>query len=189
MSELNSPTSVIYTLDNLRVLRGLNSECIDLIYLDPPFNTGKQWHAPIGERGEQVGFNDIWGWDRVTGETLEQTIARQWEEERDYAGTAVREIVEAAIAAHSPQMGSYCAWMAPRLIEMERVLKPTGTLYLHCDPFADGYLRLMLDAIFGYRRFRNEIAWCYRGGGGEPKAELARKLAGFRPSADGTTPT
>ena len=168
MAELNSPTSVIYTLDNLPVLRGLNSECIDLIYLDPPFNTGKQWHAPIGERGESVGFNDIWGWDRVTGETLEQTIARQWEEERDYAGTAVREVVEAAIAAHSPQMGSYLAWMAPRLIEMERVLATDGTLYLHCDPFADSYLRLMLDAIFGQRRFRNEIVWCYRGGG--PKA-------------------
>ena len=63
---------------------------MDLIYLDPPFNTGKQWNNPIGEGGGNVGFNDIWGWDRVTGETLEETIARQWEEERrlrGYGGT------------------------------------------------------------------------------------------------------
>ncbi len=159
MSELNSPTSVIYTLDNLKVLRGLNSECIDLIYLNPPFNTGKQWQAPIGERGELVGFNDIWGWDRVTGETLEQTIARQWEEERDYAGTAVREVVEAAIAAHSPQMGAYCAFMAPRLIEMHRVLKPTGSIYLHCDPFASHYLKPLMDSVFGAANYLNEISW------------------------------
>ncbi|MCY4107838.1 MAG: DNA methyltransferase [Chloroflexi bacterium] len=161
---LNSPTSVIYTLDNLKVLRGLNSQCIDLIYLDPPFNTGKQWYNPIGEGGSDVGFNDIWGWDRITGETLEQTIARQWEEERDYAGTAVREVVEAAVSAHDPTMGSYCAWMAPRLIEMQRVLKDTGSIYLHCDPFASHYLKLLMDAIFGQEHFRNEIVWKRRTG-------------------------
>ena len=165
MAELNSPTEVIYTLDNLRVLRGLNSECIDLIYLDPPFNTGKQWQAPIGEGGGDVGFNDIWGWDRVTGETLQETIERQWEEERDYAGSAVREIVEAAIVAHSPQMGAYCAFMAPRLIELHRLLKVTGSIYLHCDQFANSYLRLLLDAIFGQSLMRNEITWCYTGPG------------------------
>ena len=157
--ELNSPTSAIYTHDNLSVLRGLNSQCVDLIYLDPPFNTGREWHNPIGEGGGKVGFNDIWGWDRVTGETLEQTIARQWEEERDYAGTAVREIVEAAVTAHSPQMGSYCAWMAPRLIEMHRVLKPTGSIYLHCDPTTGAYLRALLDAVFGAGQFLNEVEW------------------------------
>ena len=159
MAELNSPTSAIYTMDNLRVLRGFNSGCIDLIYLDPPFNTGKEWHNPIGEGGGKVGFNDIWGWDRVTGETLEQTIARQWEEERDYAGSAVREVVEAAVTAHSPQMGSYCAWMAPRLIELHRVLKPTGSIYLHCDPTASHYLKALMDAVFGRQGFRNELAW------------------------------
>ena len=159
MSDLNSPTSAIYTHDNLPVLRGLNSQCVDLIYLDPPFNTGKEWHNPIGEGGGKVGFNDIWGWDRVTGETLEQTIARQWEEERDYAGTAVREVVEAAVAAHSPQMGSYCAWMAPRLLEMRRVLADTGSLYLHCDPAASHYLKALMDAIFGARMFRSEVTW------------------------------
>ena len=158
MAHLNSPTSAIYTLDNLRVLRGLNSECIDLIYLDPPFNTGKQWQAPIGAGGGDVGFNDIWGWDRVTGETLEETIARQWEEVRDY-DPEVREVVEAGVAAHSPSMGSYLAWMAPRLLEMHRVLKPTGSIYLHCDPFASHYLKTLMDAVFGRLNFRNEIVW------------------------------
>ena len=156
---LNSPTSAIYTHDNLPILRGLNSNCIDLIYLDPPFNTGKQWHNPIGEDGGKVGFNDIWGWDRVTGETLTETIERQWEEERDYAGTAVREVVEAALAAHSPQVGSYCAWMAPRLIEMQRVLAPSGSIYLHCDPTTGAYLKLLMDAVIGASQYRNEIEW------------------------------
>ena len=156
---LNSPTSAIYTHDNLPVLRGMNSQCVDLIYLDPPFNTGKEWHNPIGEGGGKVGFNDIWGWDRVTGETLEQTIARQWEEERDYAGTAVREVVEAAVAAHSPQMGSYCAWMAPRLLEMRRVLADTGSIYLHCDPTASHYLKALMDAVFGAGKFWAAITW------------------------------
>ena len=111
--------------------------------------------------GGKVGFSDIWGWDRVTGETLEETIERQWEEERDYAGTAVREIVEAAIAAHGPQMGSYCAWMAPRLIEMARVLTSNGGIWLHCDPTASHYLKALMDAIFGPSNFRNEIVWHY----------------------------
>ena len=159
MADLNSPTSVIYTADNLKVLRGLNSGSVDLIYADPPFNTGKQWHNPIGKDGDTVGFNDIWGWDRVTGETLEETIARQWEEERDYAGSAVREVVEAALAAHSPQMGSYCAWMAPRLIEIHRDLSDTGSFYLHCDSFASHYLKALLDAIFGTQQFRNHVIW------------------------------
>ena len=159
MPDLNSPTSAIYTLDNLKVLRGLNSACIDLVYLDPPFNTGRQWHNPIGEGGGKVGFSDIWGWDRQTGETLAETIGRQWEEERDYVGTAVREVVEAAVAAHSPQMGSYAAWMAPRLIELHRVLKPTGSVYLHCDPTAGHFLRVLMDAIFGQSHWLNEVEW------------------------------
>lgn len=159
MSRLNSDPSVIYTLDNLRVLRGLNSECIDLIYLDPPFNTGKQWHNPIGDGGAEATFNDIWGWEIERNETMQQSIERQWEEEQDYAGTAVREVVEAAFMAHSPRMGAYCAWIAPRLQEMQRILKPTGAIYLHCDPFAGSYLRLLMDAIFGQRQFRNEIEW------------------------------
>ena len=174
MSDLNSPTSAIYTHDNLPVLRGLNSECVDLICLDPPFNTGKQWHNPIGEGGGSVGFNDIWGWDRVTGETLEETIARQWEEERDYAGTAVREIVEAAVTAHSPQMGSYCAWMAPRLIELHRMLQPTGSIYLHCDVVTSHYLKTLLDAVFGRKNFRNEIVWHYHTSPGRPQRHFIK---------------
>jgi len=106
---------------------------------------------------------------------LEQTIERQWEEERDYTGTAVREVVEAAVAAHSPQMGSYLAWMAPRLIEMHRVLKPDGSIWLHCDPFANGYLRMLLDAVFGSRLMRNEIAWCYTGPGSPRMKQFNRK--------------
>ena len=175
MAELNSDPNVIYTVDNLKVLRALNRECVDLIYLDPPFNSGKQWHNPIGKGGGKVGFDDIWGWDRYTDETLQQTIERQWEDEKEFAGTAIRQVVEAAVDAHDPTMGSYCAFMAPRLIEMHRVLKPDGTLYLHCDSAANSYLRLLLDAVFGWRSLRNEIIWFYDDTPGRPKHHFPRK--------------
>ena len=87
---------------------------------------------------------------------------------------ALMEAIESARFAHSDGMGAYMCFMAVRLMEMHRVLKPTGSLYLHCDPTASHYLKAVLDAIFGYRRFRNEIVWCYRGGG-VPKTAFARK--------------
>ena len=157
----------IFTADNLPVLRGIDSETIDLIYLDPPFNTGKQWHAPIGSDAEGAAFNDIWAWDDVAeaeGETLATSVKRQWLNDLRIE-SPVRAVVEAAEAAAGEEMGAYLAFMAMRLVEMERVLKPTGSIYLHCDWNASHYLRLLMDAVFGRACFRNEIAWCYSGPG------------------------
>ena len=85
------------------------------------------------------------------------------------------EAIESARYAHSDGMGAYMCFMAVRLLEMRRILKPTGSLYLHCDPTASHYLKAVLDAIFGWRNFRNEIVWCYKSGGASPKRHFSRK--------------
>ena len=157
----------IFTADNLPVLRGIDSETIDLIYLDPPFNTGKQWHAPIGSDAEGASFNDIWAWDDVAeaeGETLATSVKRQWLNDLRVE-SPVRSVVETAEATAGEEMGAYLAFMAMRLVEMHRVLKPTGSMYLHCDSIASHYLKLLMDALFGRINFRNEIIWCYTGPG------------------------
>ena len=151
----------IFTADNLPVLRGIDSETIDLIYLDPPFNTGKQWHAPIGSDAEGASFNDIWAWDDIAeaeGETLATSVKRQWVNAL-HIESPIRAVVETAEATAGEEMGAYLAFMAMRLVEMQRVLKPTGSIYLHCDDAANSYLRLMMDAIFGAEQLRNEIIW------------------------------
>ena len=151
----------IFTADNLPVLRGIDSETIDLIYLDPPFNTGKQWHAPIGSDAEGASFNDIWAWDDVAeaeGETLATSVKRQWLNALEVE-SPVRAVVETAERTHGEEMSAYLAFMAMRLVEMQRILKSTGAIYLHCDPTASHYLKLILDSVFGSANFRNEIVW------------------------------
>ena len=163
MAELNVANRTIFTHDNLQVLQGINDECIDLIYLDPPFNSGKQWHAPIGSDAEGASFPDIWGWETPSSpqETAEQNIKRQWLNAQ-HVGAPVRSVVETAEAARGSEMSAYLAFMAMRIVELHRILKPTGAMYLHCDPTASHYLKLMLDAVFGHERFQNEVIWGYR---------------------------
>ncbi len=145
-------------------MRGIDSETIDLIYLDPPFNTGKQWHAPIGSDAEGASFNDIWAWDDIAeaeGETLATSVKRQWLNDLRVE-SPVRAVVETAESTAGEEMSAYLAFMAMRLVEMQRVLKPTGSIYLHCDPTASHYLKTILDAILEPKNFQNEIIWSYR---------------------------
>ena len=86
---------------------------------------------------------------------------------------AIANILNAAGVSHGKGMQSYLTMMAVRLLEMHRVLKPTGSIYLHCDPYASHYLKMLMDAVFGVRHFRNEIIWCYRGGGDHRARTLA----------------
>ncbi len=160
----------IFTSDNLPILRGIDSQSVDLIYLDPPFNTGKMWHAPIGSDAEGASFNDIWTWDDTitaaesAAGAFEESVKRQWLDALHVA-SPVRALIETAESTAGEQMGAYLAFMAMRLVEMQRILKPSGSLYLHCDPTASHYLKQLLDAVFGRSNFRNEIAWCYTGPG------------------------
>ena len=149
----NWKNRTMWTGDNLQILRGMNSESVDLIYLDPPFNSNRDYSAPIGSEAAGAAFKDTW--------TLED-VDEAWHGEIAEQNPAVYSIIDAAGLAHGSSMKSYLIMMAVRLLEMRRILKPTGSIYLHCDPTASHYLKLLMDAVFGKQCFRNEIVWFYR---------------------------
>ena len=122
---------------------GPQLECVDLIYLDPPFNSNREYEAPIGSKAAGAAFKDTWTLSDLDVAWI-GLIADQH--------PAVYQLLTTAAQ-------SYLCMMAVRLLEMRRVLKPTGSLYLHCDPTASAYLRTLLDAVFGAANFRSEIAW------------------------------
>jgi len=146
-------TNTLYTNDNLFILNGLNSSLVDLIYLDPPFNSKRFYSAPIGSKAAGTSFKDMWTWDDVNEEYL-NTLAEKY--------PALSTYIASVGAIHSDAMKAYLTYMAQRIIEMHRVLKDTGSLYLHCDPTASHYLKVLLDEIFGRDNFKNEIIWYYR---------------------------
>ena len=140
----------LWTGDNLDILRGMNSAAVDLIYLDPPFNSNRDYEAPIGSKAAGAAFKDTWTLSDLDVAWMGLIADEQ---------PAIAYLLDAAGRAHGKGMQSYLTMMAVRLLEMRRVLKPTGSIYLHCDPTADAYLRMLLDAIFGRQQFRNEIIW------------------------------
>ena len=140
----------VFEGDNLDVLRGVNSESVDLVYLDPPFNSNKTYEAPVGSKAAGAAFKDAWTLSDV--DLIEHNRLRR-EQEWLYA------LIHAAKNTHSKGMFSYLMMMSPRLFELNRVLKPTGSIYLHCDPTASHYLKLVMDGIFGSGNFRNEVIW------------------------------
>lgn len=150
--------------DNVAILREcVPDSSIDLIYADPPFNSGKPYFA-TGKQHEGPRFHDKWEWNAgAYDHALEQSDAK-------LAGAleALRAIIGEGDAI------AFCAALAPCLTQLRRVLKPTGSLYLHGDPKMGAYLRLMLDALMGREHFQNEIVWAYRTGGAG-KRHFARK--------------
>ena len=147
--------NTLYTEDNLFILNGFNSESVDLIYLDPPFNSKRIYSAPIGSKAAGSSFKDMWSWDDVNESYLESLI--------DKYPSLVR-FIQSIQDTHDKPMMAYVTYMTQRIIEMHRVLKNTGSLYLHVDPTASHYLKIVLDSIFGKQNFRNEIVWHYYNG-------------------------
>ncbi len=158
----NWSSKTIWTGDCLDIMRGMNSDSVDLIYLDPPFNSRTNYAAPIGSRAAGAAFKDTWTLSDVDVEWINLIEAK-------HAG-----LYRVLLAAMTGSDKSYLVYMAARLLEMRRILKETGSIYLHCDPTMSHYLKLVMDAVFGRKCFRNEIVWCYRGGG-VPKRDFARK--------------
>ena len=150
MTTPNFKDKTIWTGDNLHVLRGMNSECVDLIYLDPPFNSNKNYAAPIGSKAAGAAFKDTWTLSDLDVAWMGLIADEQ---------PAVANLLQTAGLTHGKGMQSYLTMMAVRLMELKRILKPTGSIYLHCDPTASHYLKLLMDAIFGQDNFRNEVAW------------------------------
>jgi len=138
----------------------MNSESVDLIYLDPPFNSKRMYSAPVGSKAAGASFKDMWSWEDVDEYYLD-TLADRFPALARYI-TIVGEV-------HSKPMMAYLTYMSQRVIEMHRILKETGSLYLHCDPTASHYLKILLDFVFEKNNFRNEIVWCYTGPSGAKK--------------------
>ena len=146
----------IWTGDNLDVMRGMESETIDLIYLDPPFNSKHDYSAPIGSEAAGAAFKDTWTLQDID-ETWIGLIAETY--------PALYSVIQTAGQVNGDSDKSYLVYMAVRVMEMRRLLKPAGSIYLHCDPTMSHSLKLMMDAIFGHDNFRNEIIWHYQTGG------------------------
>lgn len=149
--------STLFYGDNLHYLREMDRESVDLVYLDPPFNSKATYNllyrTPQGDavQAQTAAFRDTWWWDTPAAEAFDDVVA---------SGSAAAPILMALKSSlGESDLMAYLAMMAVRLIEMRRVLKPTGSLYLHCDPTASHYLKLLLDGIFGFENFKNEITW------------------------------
>ena len=155
--EANWSNQTIWTGDNLPIMRGMNSACVDLIYLDPPFNSKANYAAPIGSKAAGAAFKDTWTLADVDIAWLDLIEAKE------------PQLNRVICAAMTKSDKSYLIYMATRLLEMRRLLKPTGSIYLHCDPTMSHYLKLVMDAVFGRSNFRNEIVWSYRTGGSSNK--------------------
>ena len=148
MSNINNRT--VYCKDNLDILKGIDSQTVDMIYLDPPFNKKKSFHAPIGSSSEGASFKDTWFKEDVKTEWLTD-IRLEQPELHAYLGNV----------AHFAETSdfNYLTYMAVRILECHRVLKDTGSLFYHCDDTMQHYIKLMLDIIFGRNNFKNELNW------------------------------
>ena len=157
MSVANFANRTLYHLDNLQVLRGMNSETIDLIATDPPFNKNRDFYATSNNSGKAAKFEDKWSWDEDVNPDWVDDIKSHW--------PAAWITIEAARVTAGSDMAAFLYWLGIRLIECHRVLKGTGSLYLHLDYTAHAYAKCLLDSIFGRKNFRNEIVWHYKTGG------------------------
>ncbi|MFH1421157.1 MAG: DNA methyltransferase [Planctomycetota bacterium] len=150
--------NILYYGDNMDVLkRYIKDESVDLIYLDPPFNSDQNYNVLFAERNgtesasQLKAFRDTWKWDRVSAKTFVELVE---------SGGTVSQVMQAfRTFLGTNDMLAYLTMMAPRLVELHRVLKPTGTIYLHCDPTANAYLRILMDAVFGKEKLLREIIW------------------------------
>lgn len=164
----------LYYGDNLQVLReNIADESVDLVYLDPPFNSNRSYNVLFRQKSgadsqaQIEAFDDTWTWSHEAEEQYQELVQ---------GGRTPGRVTDAIVAVRSlvgeNDVLAYLVMMTPRLVELHRVLKPTGNLYLHCDPSASHYLKLMLDAIFSPRNFRNEIVWRRTAAKGDAKRKL-----------------
>ena len=150
MSNPNWANRTMWTGDNLDIMRGMNSDSVDLIYLDPPFNSNRDYEAPVGSEAAGAAFKDTWTLDDVD---------LAWHGEIAEQHPALYAVIDTARITHGTSQQSYLIMMGVRLLEMQRILKPTGSIYLHCDDSSVHYLKLAMDSVFGANQFRNHIVW------------------------------
>ena len=149
-NRMNVENRTIFENDNLHILRSLDTDSIDLIYLDPPFNSNRTFEAKVGTEAAGATFKDFWTLDDLDDASHGELAERE---------PALYHAISTAEVSHGKSMKAYLIMMSIRMLEMFRILKPTGTLYLHCDDNASHYLKMMMDSVFGKDNFRNEIIW------------------------------
>jgi site-specific DNA-methyltransferase (adenine-specific) len=152
---------MLYYGDNLDVLRRhVDTQSVDLIYLDPPFKSNQDYNVLFAEqdgsrsKAQIRAFTDTWKWDIGAAESCQEVI--------EMGGDPSKAMQAFRTFLGDSDMMAYLAMMAPRLLELKRVLKETGSIYLHCDPTASHYLKMLMDSVFGPQNFVNEIVWHYR---------------------------
>jgi DNA modification methylase len=151
-------TNTLYYGDNLDILkRYIKDETVDLVYLDPPFNSNANYNVLFAEQdgaraaAQVKAFEDTWEWNQESAKAFQEIVE---------GGGQVSQAMQAfRMMIGDNNMLAYLSMMAPRLVELRRVMKPTASIYLHCDPTAGHYLKLLMDAIFGAANFKNEIVW------------------------------
>jgi len=160
--------NTLYYGDNLDVLRRhIDSESVDLVYLDPPFNSNATYNVLFAEQdgaraaGQIKAFEDTWQWDQASAAALEEVV--------EAGGQTASVMLAFRQALGDSDMLAYLSMMAPRLVELRRALNPTGSIYLHCDSTASHYLKMLMDAVFGPANFRNEIVWKRTGAHGSAR--------------------
>lgn len=168
-------TNTLYYGDNLDILRRyIPAESVDLVYLDPPFNSNATYNVLFGDaKGERSAaqiqaFDDTWHWDHAAAVAFDDVLGmggRPAEAMRAFEG----------LLGHGDML-AYLSMMGPRLVELRRVLKPTGSIYLHCDPTASHYLKVLMDAVFGPSNFVNEVVWKRTYAHGDAGGQGARHL-------------
>lgn len=172
-SVMPAKKNALYCGENLEILETyISSESVDLVYLDPPFNSKQDFNLIFRESdgkrssSQELVFEDTWRWNEKAEETCRALI--------ESSGPISQVIHAFKTFLGTSDMMAYLAMMAPRLQELWRVLRPTGSLFLHCDPTAAHYLKMLLDSIFGPQQFRNEIVWKRKAGRGETNNEAIR---------------
>ena len=152
---LNVKNRTLFHGNNLEMLRGINDETVHLIATDPPFKKGRDFHATPDSLASGASFQDRWSW--------KNDVHQDWVDQLEDDWPDVMYVIQGSRKSYGDDMGAFLCFMGVRLLEMKRVLRQDGSIYLHCDPTASHYLKELMDAIFGKQNFRNEIAWCYTG--------------------------
>ncbi|HUS57411.1 MAG TPA: DNA methyltransferase [Planctomycetota bacterium] len=160
--------NILFYGDNLEILRKhVQNDSVDLIYLDPPFNSQQVYNVFYTEKNgtrsqsQARAFEDTWTWDEKAARLYEQVVEE---------GGRISEALQSfRRLLGDSNLAAYLTMMAPRLVQLQRVLKPTGSIYLHCDPTASHYLKVLMDAVFGPANFRNEIVWKRTSAHSDPK--------------------
>ena len=150
----NFANRTLYQGDNLPFLQGINSETVDLIATDPPFKKGRDFHATPDSLAAGARFTDRWRWDNDVQPEWMDAIKDDWPK--------AESVISAAWLTSGADMAAFLCWLGVRLMECRRILKPTGSMYLHIDFTAHAWAKCLMDGIFGRDNFHNEIAWCYR---------------------------